>query len=129
MNDFKYLNCLLNNEYIYLIYMSDIPKVIGQGTYGCVLKPSLKCENKPDQNYDNKVSKILWRGDAKKEIGEYKKVDKADKDKEFYLGKPEICALETPTGANRTAIESCDIGSDVLADLNNYNLIVGIVFN
>jgi len=124
MNDFKYLNCLLNNEYIYLIYMSDIPKVIGQGTYGCVLKPSLKCENKPDQNYDNKVSKILWRGDAKKEIGEYKKVDKADKDKEFYLGKPDICELDKLTGVNRIAVDSCKIGRDVLAKLNNYNLIV-----
>lgn len=104
--------------------MSDIPKVIGQGSYGCVLKPSLKCENKPDQSYFNKVSKILSRSDAKKEIGEYKKVDKADKDKEFYLGKPDLCELDTPSGANRTAIESCHIGRDVLAKLNTYNLIV-----
>ena len=26
------------------------PKVIGEGTYGCVHKPSLKCKNKPKIN-------------------------------------------------------------------------------
>lgn len=106
------------------MYMSDKPKVIGQGSFGCVIKPSLKCENKPDQSYVNKVAKILRRGDAKKEMREYKKVDKADKDKEFYLGKPDICELDTPTGPNKAAVESCDIGKDVLAKLDKYNLIV-----
>ena len=35
-------------------------KVIGEGTYGCVHKPSLKCETtQQDINYDNKISKLL----------------------------------------------------------------------
>jgi serine/threonine protein kinase len=104
--------------------MSDIPKVIGQGEYGCVLKPSLKCKDNPLESYDNKVSKIIRRIDAKKEMAEYIKVDKADKKNEFYLGKPVLCELEDIKSLNKDAIQKCKIGKDVIARLNNYELII-----
>jgi len=104
--------------------MANIPKVIGQGTYGCVLKPSLKCKDKPDQSYDNKVSKILKIKDAKQEMNEYKKVSKVDKYNNFYLGKPDICDLDSTDKLANKSIENCYIGKDVLLKLTNYNLIV-----
>jgi serine/threonine protein kinase len=101
-----------------------IADVIGQGTYGCVHKPSLKCKNNSTINYTNKVSKILRKSDAKKEVGEYIKVERADKEGEFYLGKPEPCEFDEKNVRNLRAIQKCKIGSDVLSRLNSYNLLV-----
>ena len=104
--------------------MSTTPIVIGQGTYGCVHKPSLKCKNKPSQNYTNKVSKILSNDSAKKEISEYKKVDSADKRKKFYLGKPDSCEADESVLDNMTAIHKCKIGNSVLSHFDDYSLLI-----
>jgi serine/threonine protein kinase len=104
--------------------MSETINVIGEGTYGCVHKPSLKCKNAPGQNYHNKVSKILRNKDAKKEIAEYKKVDSADKDGDFYLGKPESCELNEKDASNIKGIEKCKISPDILARLKSYQLLI-----
>jgi len=103
--------------------MSD-PKVIGQGSYGCVIKPSLECKQKRAIDYKNKVSKILHNADAKKEIAEYKKVSSADKKNDFYLGKPHKCNLGAPNDTSTKIIKKCTIGANVLAAIEQYNLIV-----
>ena len=46
------------NNWLYIM----TSKVVGEGTYGCVLKPPLKCEetaNLLNQDYANKISKIM----------------------------------------------------------------------
>jgi serine/threonine protein kinase len=101
-----------------------IPDVIGEGTYGCVHKPSLKCKDEPSMNYDNKVSKVLLSEDAVDELSEYEKVDDADKSADFYLGRPEECDIDNKNVFNLRAIQKCKIGSDVLADLENHSLII-----
>ena len=40
-------------------------EIVGEGSYGCVAKPSLKCTTVHD--YTNKVSKIMTTRDAKSE--------------------------------------------------------------
>ena len=46
-------------------------KKIGEGTYGCVHKPSLKCEdNKIISNYNDKISKIMKNKHAQIEMKE-----------------------------------------------------------
>jgi len=99
------------------------PKVIGEGTFGCVLKPSLECKDKPGISYINKVSKLLSKSDAKKEIAEYSKVSNADKKNKFYLGKPEDCPVND-TYSNINAIRYCKIGSDAIRQLDKYQLIL-----
>ena len=42
-------------------------KVVGEGTYGCVLKPPILCDktkNLVSQDYVNKISKIMTREHA-----------------------------------------------------------------
>lgn len=105
--------------------MSDNPQVIGQGSYGCVVKPSISCKGKKVVDYKNKVSKILHDTDAKKEMEEYDKVSSADKTNDFYLGKPYKCNIFTPLKpADKAVIEKCNIGNDVLAALDKYKLII-----
>ena len=99
------------------------PKVIGEGSYGCVHKPSLKCKNKPKLSYKNKVSKVLLKSAAKDELKEYRNLKDADKKNEFYVGKPLSCEIED-IPVNIDSIKKCTIGSDVINDLKHHKLII-----
>lgn len=80
--------------------------IIGEGTYGCALKPSLKCKKNNDVKYKNKISKFMLKRNAKTELKEYGKIDKADKNQTFYLGTPLMC---DPEGSpeDREAVGKC----------------------
>lgn len=69
------------------------PTVIGEGTYGCVHKPSLTCEEKPKKlpNYNNKISKILDKKEASLELKEFKKIKLIDMNTKFHSGTPIKC--------------------------------------
>ena len=67
--------------------------VIGEGTYGCVHKPSLLCQNKPSNlNYNNKISKILDKKEANSELAEFKNIKNIDSDEKFHSGTPTQCS-------------------------------------
>lgn len=80
---------------------------VGEGSYGCVHRPSLQCRDKKI-TYKNKISKTMTTKHANSELHEYDVLVKADKKKEFYLGKPVKCKpKETPH--NIKALEKCKI--------------------
>lgn len=87
---------------------------IGEGGFGCVHRPSLKCKNKPKMNYKNKTSKILLKSEAKKELNEYKELQKIDKSGEFYLGVPKKCAPDGSLGSNNDAFKMCEMSNKYL---------------
>lgn len=75
------------------------PKVIGEGTYGCVHRPPLQCSKDLDLfgkkvNYDNTISKVLELGDFLDEINQYSAIEKIDKQKKYYTGVPTVCVPE-----------------------------------
>ena len=82
-------------------------KVIGEGTFGCVHKPSLKCDTSVISSYNNKVSKIMSSNQAKNELREYSLISKIDKKKEFHLGMPKKCGVDSSPDAI-TAVRKCD---------------------
>ena len=103
----------------------NVPEVIGEGTYGCVHNPSLHCENsKSDSNinYKNKVSKFMYKKDAKKEMKEYSLIKKIDKKTELYTGNPKQCDLEKEP-INTTAIQKCKLYNPKKV-LDNYSLLI-----
>jgi len=64
-------------------------KIVGEGTYGCVIKPSLKCNSK--ENYNNRVSKVMVTNDAKDELREnnnFKFISGIDK---YAISSPILC--------------------------------------
>jgi len=67
--------------------------VIGEGAFGCVIKPSLPCSNKK-LSYKNKISKVMFSKEAIKELKEYTIIAKADKKQNFYLGVPTHCRVK-----------------------------------
>ena len=82
-------------------------EVIGEGTYGCVLKPSLTCKDK-NISYKNKISKWMLSDSAVKEVQEYTLVGKADKKNEFYTGQPIQCKLKEDD-STWNAISKCKL--------------------
>ena len=82
------------------------PRLIGQGGYGCVFKPSLKCNEKKSKNfYLNKVSKATYRKNAITEQLEQSKIDKLDKKYLYHLRPPKICTMRQ-TDRNRCRLKS-----------------------
>ena len=67
--------------------------VIGEGTYGCVHKPSLHCDDPTfnDFDYDDYVSKIMLKKHAEKEMNEFVTIGKYDTEAKYYSGKPKMC--------------------------------------
>ena len=63
-------------------------EIVGEGTYGCVIKPALKCNkdtNITKKDYDNRLSKVMSKIDAVEELEEMKKIQKIDdKSLKFY---------------------------------------------
>ena len=91
----------------------EIPKKVGEGSYGCVHNPPLKCKNKPYNPDPTKVSKILTKKNANDELKEFKLIQQADKKEDFHLGKPDSCFPDT-NKENETAIDKCKNFSSIL---------------
>jgi serine/threonine protein kinase len=98
--------------------------VIGEGSYGCVHKPSLKC-NKTVKNvkYRNKISKILLTDEAENEMKEYNIIANIDKDNGFFLGKPVLCKVDK-SESNLNAISKCEEGYELLKNIDNESLLI-----
>ena len=62
-------------------------KIIGEGGYGCVHKPSIHCTNPPIPgfNYNNYVSKIMLTPDCFKELCMISQTDKAKGVRKYYI--------------------------------------------
>lgn len=68
-------------------------KIIGEGAYGCVHKPSIPCKTEParDFDYTNYVSKFMQDNDAEKELREFVVIGNYDPNNEYHLGTPLKC--------------------------------------
>jgi serine/threonine protein kinase len=103
--------------------MTKSPQVLGEGSYGCIHRPPLKCKSPSSVRTKGKVSKLLHKKEAETELKEYNLIQQADPDHEYYLGKPDVCDLDD-SRSNVAAISKCDMGDDVLEDMDDYRLLV-----
>jgi len=97
-----------------------MPKLIGEGTYGCVHKPSLKCKGK--NKHRNMISKAMLTRNAIIELNEYSVMSEADKNKEYHLGKPTICAVDD-SAETISALRKCS-NKDIFKNINDVSLLV-----
>jgi serine/threonine protein kinase len=100
------------------------PIVIGQGSYGCVHKPQMKCKQKSRKK--GSVSKLLVRGEANNEMNEFEYISSADKKHKMYLGKPTMCDIDE-IYTNITAMNACNSSNSNKYDstqLSQYALLV-----
>jgi len=102
--------------------MSKNPKVIGEGSYGCIHRPSITCKNKKI-SYKKKVSKVLLNKYALKEMNQYLRIARADKKSHFYLGKPIQCEILN-SKENIHALKGCEEGDNITENIDDYSLLV-----
>ena len=100
-----------------------IPKKIGEGTYGCVHKPSLKCKDtKIISDYNDKISKIMQNKHALVEMKEYVGINEIDSGNKYHI-KPVQCEPNISTETKKSVLE-CNLGKDIVKKMDNYKLIV-----
>jgi serine/threonine protein kinase len=103
--------------------------IIGEGSYGCVHKPSLHCLNtnsNQDINYKNYVSKIMKTEHAEKELKEFVVIGSYDETNEFHLGMPILCQPELDDKIINNEISKCKYINfkEVKKDPNDYKILL-----
>lgn len=98
----------------------ETPIKVGEGTYGCIYNPSLKCAENGNVsgasgslrqlkiNYSNKVSKILERDEADDEYSQYGLISTIDPSGKYFLQKPIKCDIDA-SQENIVAIKNCEV--------------------
>lgn len=86
-------------------------QMIGEGTYGCVHRPALKCEKDTDfkgnrVDYSGTISKVSDTFDMLEEMKQYQTIEKIDKDKKYYTGTPVMCQPKINADFRR-AVDKC----------------------
>lgn len=102
-------------------------KMIGEGAYGCVHKPSLHCSHASlhNFNYSSYVSKLMTTAHAQSELAEFIVIGNLDKKNEYHLGKPFLCNPVLDKDAIK-AIKPCEHVTlkAVEANPTNYSLLL-----
>ncbi len=83
--------------------------IIGEGSYGCVHKPSIECKKSPSPgfNYDEYVSKIMKTKYAEKELSEFLIIHRVDPSEKYHLGEPIICEPDYKNDSTIKEVEKC----------------------
>lgn len=84
-------------------------KIIGEGSYGCVHKPSIHCKTPPKPNftYKNYVSKIMKTKNARDELNEFLTIKRFDPNDEYHLGEPILCSPDLTDESTKKDIAKC----------------------
>lgn len=103
-------------------------KVEGEGTYGCVHSPPIKCkdwEGHPIM-YRDYVSKLMKSNDARVELSEFIILREMDPNNEFHLGMPISCKPDLKEPGVKGDIAKCKSIKikDVNADPTNYSILL-----
>ena len=97
--------------------------VVGEGTYGCVHKPPMKCKDKDIITDPTLASKLMKNTDAFKEMTEFKLIEESDKQQKFHLGKPTLCRVDN-TLSNKKAMKKCKNNNYDTGNIDNYSLLL-----
>jgi serine/threonine protein kinase len=85
---------------------------VGQGTYGCVYRPPLKCKDKTINIPSGKISKLMLDAAAKKEVKEYTNIAQIDKTDKYYPGSPIQCKADPVDIRQNVSINDCNVYAD-----------------
>ena len=101
---------------------------IGEGSYGCVHKPSIHCKipPKPDFDYKKYVSKIMKTVNARDELAEFLVIKNIDPKDEYHLGEPILCKPDLDEVNVKKEIGKCKYIKldEIEAKPNDYSLLV-----
>jgi serine/threonine protein kinase len=72
-------------------------RIVGEGTYGCVIKPSMTCEENGTVEYANKVSKVMLEKNAKKEYEEMQEITSLPGIEKYVVSMVHMCKPRVDT--------------------------------
>lgn len=83
--------------------------VVGEGSYGCVHKPSIHCKTPPNPGFDytTYVSKLMKTKHAEKELAEFVIIKNIDPTDEYHLGEPILCTPKLDEPNVKADISKC----------------------
>jgi serine/threonine protein kinase len=102
------------------------PKVIGEGTFGCVHHPALRCKEKNISDYQDKISKIMPENEVNEEMNEYIGINEIDPRNKYHLA-PEECTPDDSEKMKEYIMNCKKLGKYIIRDLNydkSYKLIL-----
>lgn len=85
-------------------------RLIAQGSFGCVNRPPIHCVDN-NISYHGKISKIMERDNAEKELAEYKNIERVDPHRYFHMEVPTMCSPDLDSVEAQT-LALCDVYSD-----------------
>jgi len=102
----QYRSSLLDKTYL-------SPELIGQGTFGCVYSPPMKCKHriknlKQSSDKGKNVSKLMRYQDAVEELSSYDMIEEIDPLSKFHLGKPQICEVARTEDKKTCSVRDVD---------------------
>ena len=97
------------------------PAKIGEGSYGCVFKPSIKCKNEKSGN-DTDISKLMVDNEADDEMSKYNEIQKIDRDNKYHL-TPRTCVPDDSV-ETKGYVLGCKDGNQIIGDYENYKFLV-----
>lgn len=84
-------------------------KILGEGTFGCVIKPSLKCKGKKSAKiYENKVSKVMRDKHAKDELKEMEYISNINGIEKYAVNLPIMCKPDIKDSAFNKYVSKCN---------------------
>ena len=91
-------------------------RIRGQGTYGCIFQPALKCRNKKGKKFTEDptmVGKLTSKGDAKNEIEIANLLNKLpDYNKYVIVSTGELCTPKVKSKQTEQDLKQCDFIND-----------------
>jgi serine/threonine protein kinase len=103
-------------------------KIIGEGSYGCVHRPSIYCKTIPSPgfNYKTYVSKLMKTKNAKKELAEFLIIGKIDPTNKYHLGQPILCKPDISEPSVKNDIDNCKYinSNNIKINEDKYSLLV-----
>lgn len=96
-------------------------EIIGEGTYGCVTKPSLPCKDKSASS--KKLTKIMTKENAIDEYKEMLKVTKHPGIEKYVISMPEICKPKINDVFLKT-VEQCENEKFPLLNPDDFRMLI-----
>lgn len=100
----------------------DLHNAVGEGSYGCVVKPALHCNNDNTPPPINYVSKIMKTDNAEEEIDEIDEIDAIDPQFRFHLPRPKLCKISRSRNYEST-VKGCTKIKLTKHNLQNHSIL------
>ena len=102
--------------------MTENPNIIGQGAYGCIYKPAIKCKEESPTNYITKVQRLDTV--AENEINTEKKIKEIKNYQNYFAPIEKTCKLNV-ANISQSQINYCEIYNNKNEFISNQIKYVG----